>query len=134
MPVRKPNGRVQVFDFGLIWIARVSLLLIIAALLSATMTEVWWDVKSTMEAHLDKVGHFVFMFVVTLIALFALPNVNTLWVLLGSLFLAAAIELAQLFNSRSADMTDFVAGAIGTFFVWAACFCTSFRNQAKWKS
>ena len=69
----------------------------------------------TLFPHMDKVGHFAMMFVVTV-------EISTFLTIRKGVFLAfligSVIEYSQHFTARSAALDDMLANTAGILFAW----------------
>lgn len=120
----------QITQF-LVWFARFGLVAVMILLFTSTLTDIWSAMHIILQRNVDKVGHFCSMFALTAISLSALPNLRSVWVLLGMIAISGLIELTQLFSARSADSYDFIASVLGTLAMAFAYFLHVFRKLAQ---
>jgi len=81
-----------------------------------------------MLNHVDKVNHFASMFSVSIIALFAFPNIRAKWIFVGMIILSGTIEMAQFTGNRTPDLLDFTFSCLGVLFIAIAHYSYHFRN------
>lgn len=93
----------------------------------------WSDMRVFLYRHTDKIGHFLVMLFFTQGSILVFRSVRVVWICVALVIFSAALELAQVFSERSADLIDFLAGAGGTLVITTAYYSNALRNAGSTK-
>lgn len=111
----------------LIWLSRLALLILIVTMLAATLDPVGRDIRIAMYQDADKIAHFLATFIMSIVGLIAFPRMRAWWVFGLIAMLAAAVEVAQLFSPRTADISDLLMSWLGIAAIMLAYYSPRIR-------
>ncbi|WP_018147485.1 VanZ family protein [Henriciella marina] len=116
---------------AILWFARTGFLALYAAIIFLSLASVESDVNVVHLIPSDKAGHFLGYFALTSIAILAFPRIPIAVLAVIIITQSAAVEVAQPFFGRTADIYDLLANLVGVAGAVAPVISKNLRERMR---